>query len=214
MVQFLSRGPSQAARETTHQLRVNQLLTRLARWFHVPEDVLREQIARQRRRRSTVKPQGMDPKPAAAIDSWERDLLETLLCEPEAVSRAAESIAAEELADAGCRAIYEKCVALCANSTLPDFDRLMLEIEDAELRVLLVRLFEGGQRRAEGGVDLAAHVPELLDSFALRRHTKHENAATAAIKARRLDPQEEHEKLLQLFQAKKDRQRTSKPTEG
>jgi hypothetical protein len=63
-------------------------------------------------------------------------------------------------------------------------------------------------------VDLAAHLPDLLNSFARRRHQRQEHAATAAIKTRRLDPQEEHEKLLQLFEAKQNRQRTSKPTDG
>ena len=215
MIQFLARGPSQAARETTHQLRVNQLLSRLARTFQVPDDVLREQIAKERQRRRTgAKPAETGARPSATIDSWERDLMETLLAEPEAVARAAEAIPPAELTDAGCRAIYEKCTALSAASVLPDFERLMLELEDAELRGLLVRLDEAAQRRVEGGVDLAAHVPELLESFARRRHDRDSRATAAAIKSRRLDPQEEQEKLLQLFEAKKSRQRTSKPTEG
>ncbi|MCE9554897.1 MAG: DNA primase [Planctomycetes bacterium] len=215
MLEFLSKGPSQAARETTHQLRVNQLLSRLARSFHVPENELREQIVKQRRRRRTgAKLANPGTKMISAVDSWERDLMETLLHEPEAVARAAESIAPGELSDTGCRAIYEKCIALSAAGILSDFDRLILEFEDSELRALLVRLDEGAQRRVDGGVDLAAHLPVLLESFTRRRQLRDEKAATAAIKGRRLDPEEEHEKLLQLFQAKQNRQRTSKPTEG
>jgi len=214
MLQFLARGPAQAARETTHQLRVNQLLARLARTFHVPEDVLRQQVSKLRQRRRAGAQAAPSATPPRPIDGWERDLMETLLHEPEAVAKAAESIAPAELHDAGCRTIYEKCVELSTAGILPDVERLMLEMEDSDVRDLLVKLADRAQRRAEGGVDLAAHLPDLLDSFARRRHQRQEHAATAAIKTRRLDPQEEHEKLLQLFEAKQNRQRTSKPTDG
>ena len=215
MLEFLAKGPSQAARETTHQLRVNQLLSRLARSFHVPENELREQIVKQRQRRRTgVKSADPGARQASTVDSWERDLMETLLHEPEAVARAAELISPDELADPGCRAIFGKCVALSAAGILSDFDRLILEFENSEIRGLLVRLDEGAQRRVDGGVDLAAHLPDLLESFERRRQLRDEKAATAAIKGRGLSPEEEQEKLLQLFQAKQNRQRTSKPTEG
>ena len=198
-----------AAMET--KLREDQFLTRLARQFLVPEETLRGRLAALRSRaaarrrptgRTSAEPAG---RKLSIADPWEQELIEILLQEPEAVSKAAESLVHEQLRDPISRQIYAKCCELSAVGTTPVFDRLLLEFGDPAMKSLLVALDERGQDR--GGSDLAAQLPDVLASFARRAEQQQQLAQAAALKDKRIDESQEVAILNDLLEKTRARQR-------
>jgi hypothetical protein len=205
------------------KLREDQCLARLAREFHVAEDTLRGRMIELRRKAYRPRPSAPAEEETSMRaprihDAWERELIEVLLQEPEAVSKAAESLEPEQLTDAVARQIFAKCCELSAAGTNPQFDRLILEFDDPTLKSLLVELDERGRDR--GGSDLARQLPDLLDSFRRRGEEKDQRARTAALKEKRFDESEEVAMLHELLERQRARQRekqqprTSDPTDG
>jgi hypothetical protein len=58
-----------------------------------------------------------------------------------------ESLAPSRLGSSRCRALYEHCCLLVREGQPPTFERLMIRLEDAALKNLLVELDEGSQNR-------------------------------------------------------------------
>lgn len=192
---------SGAAIET--KLREDQFLTRLARDFHVPEETVRTRLVGLRRTadrpgyRATEQADAALPRSAEVTDAWERELIEILLQEPEAVSKIAESIAPGQLTDPICRQVFIKCRELSAAGETPHFDRLLLEFDDPAMKSLLVALDERGRDR--GGSDLVNQLPDLLASFQLRNEKRERQHAMAALKGKRLDERTEVEILERIL---------------
>ena len=208
----MARAPrlrSGAAMET--KLREDQFLTRLARQFQAPEEILRGRLLALRRPSSSGP--GRTPlnetSPASprmtTTDPWERELIEILLQEPEAASKAAESLVPEQLRDPACRQIFAKCCELSVAGINPVFDRLLLEFEDPAVKGLLVDMDERGRDR--GGSDLAAQLPELLASLRRRAEQHEQLARTTELREKRFDESEEVAILTELLEKSRDRQR-------
>ncbi|NIP84188.1 MAG: toprim domain-containing protein, partial [Planctomycetales bacterium] len=206
----VSQAPPLAAGGTTETgLREEQFLSRMARRFRVDEGTLRARLAELRRRVSRRTRRGDDP-PAAAptahiADSWEREFIEILLQQPEAMDRIAEEIRPQQLNDPVCRQIYERCVKLSAAGITPDFHRLILEFDDPAYKSLLVQLDERGRDR--GGSDLARQLPDVLESFRRRHDARQGLAAVAALREHQFDEEEEVNILQQLVENERTRHR-------
>jgi DNA primase len=160
----LSLGTASAVR-----LREQQVFSRLALVFHVPEDQLRQRVAElrrgaNRRQQQQAAPRQTSPYPTIdTIDLWDRELLELVMLRPGSVERVASTVGVEDLHAPACRAIYKKCLELFEAGLEPSFEQLMLESEDPAMKNLLVRLEEHGRAKAQS--DNEQWLAEVLASF-------------------------------------------------
>jgi hypothetical protein len=94
---------------------------------------------------------------------------------------------------------------------LPDFDRLMLEFEDANLRRMLVQLDERCRAKADSDADL--QLRQTLASYRRRKEDANHRRSIAALQDK---PSEvgQVETFDRLITALKPRHRRSDPTEG
>ncbi|MEX0866165.1 MAG: hypothetical protein WD030_02335, partial [Pirellulales bacterium] len=198
-----------------------QFLVRIGRTFAVPEETLRHRLQELRRaarhRTATMNvPELADEETREEIarrrDPWERELIEILIQEPEAVSLAVESLPIDQLKDADCRAIYERFWQLAAAGVAPEFERVMLEFDDPRMKSLLVELDERGRQR--GGSDIAMQLPEVLASFHRRRDDHERRRMTAMLRGKGLNEGDELEALRRVFEQEKQRHGISDSTDG
>ncbi len=145
------------------RLREHQVLARLSRQYGVVEEELRMRLRDLRRRAKlgyTEGESGADKAAVESLASWERELLEIVLLEPEAVPAAAEVAPPDEMESPIASRIFTRCCELSRDGITPDFDRLLLEFDEPAIKNLLVDLDEHGraktigrkgQREADGG---------------------------------------------------------------
>jgi len=95
---------------------------------------------------------------------------------------------------------------------VPNFDRLMLAIDDPALKSLLVDCDEAGRDKSE--CDPRGRVRDLLADRD-RRHTEARHRMTLAeLKTNQLDPEQADRALVALFDDLKRRQAGTAPTDG
>jgi DNA primase len=207
------------------RLREEKFLQRLANDFRVPEEQVRDLVTQLRRKTA----QRQTPRAAEAasvrekekIDPLERELLEVLLQSPAAIERVTSIIQPAQLVSRFCRNVLALCKDLFAAGILPDFDRLLLEIDDPGVKNLLVELDEIGRQKGAAELDVRLH--DVLLALDHRRREETIRGRATALKDQQLNPEDalaalvdlvEHERGKQ--QAKQDRARLgiSDPTEG
>jgi DNA primase len=216
LLQTIAKGPRLSSSTSSDQMiREATMLGRLARMFEVQEELLRRRLADLRRAQSRPRLQGdnfVEVEPLT-LPSWERELLEVMLLEPESVAAIAEEIAAASLATEQVRLIYDKCCTLTAEGITPDFDRLMTEFDDAGIKNLLVDVEE--RAREKSGASVAPG--RLRDLLAWHRSRDQEYALQAQARALR-DPKLHDDDALRMLNELVERERTrqgiSAPTEG
>ena len=155
-------------------LREQQMLGRIARQFHLPEEQLRNRMtalrrARQSRPTEHATRRGRDPgrrrKRSAPLTAWDRDLLALVLLEPAYLTRIEAAANRPKFTSPAAQRIYGKCVELAHAGQPIDFDRLLLEFDDAETKSVLVSLDEFCQDDAAS----AGRPRAVAAGFALRR---------------------------------------------
>lgn len=203
---------------TADHLREQRILTRMARDFRVPEEPLREKLKRIRKVPQQTSTIATQSEPASVIvsvdqlDPYERELLAILIRWPELITRVMHAIEPEELQNSVCREVYLLCCRLSDEGVAGNFDRLLLEFDDQQVKNLLVDLDELGQRR--GAPDFETPLRDVLAGFERRKQQPWRHAQTAALKEKRLEEDEELAFLLQLQQQERNRQGISKLTDG
>lgn len=209
----LARAPrlrAGAALET--KLREDQFLARLCREFRVPEETVRARLTVMRREPRYDSRRGADDavrkETAKKIaDRWERELIEIILQEPEAIAKVAESIRPEQLVDAVARELFATCCQLADEGIHPALDRLLLHFDNPAMKNLLVELDQRGQDR--GGNDLVEQLEDVMASLLQRNEDAEHTATTTALKEKRFDEGEEVAMLQQLLEQKRARQRAT-----
>lgn len=214
------------------------ILAKLAGRVGISEQVLRERLADMRRQQrkpgvkappAPAKPQPADPEwqpsastapnPAAApepldltkFDFARREILELVIAEPQFLSRVREELAPAEIRSPRERAVYLACCRLADRGEEPNLERLLLEIEDAQLKTLLIELADSHQ--AKNRSDLAAVLGGLLT--ALRDHREEQRCRARRKDANRSASEEEGlDALLDIIERKRRRQGISAPTDG
>jgi hypothetical protein len=139
-------------------------------------------------------------------------LLEFLIQFPGFATAARQEVPPEHVANAACRAIYETCVRLADEGIEPTFDRLMLEIDEAAVKSLLVELDENG--RAKGIRNPEAVFDALLKRYQQREFSKRSPLTAGASGQSRLDEAEQLALLQQIVQQKRARHGISDPKDG
>jgi DNA primase len=197
-------------------LREEQMLGRIARKFHLPEEQLRNRLGALRREshiRQAAKVSGVrfqvsegrsqmpdtrhltpDNYPRLAdLPAWERDLLELLLLQPDFITRIAEIVKPSDVTAKAARYIYDTCRRLAGSGKSFDFDRLMIEFDDAGLKNLLVSLDESCATKES--VDRERWLADLLETYRRREEENERRMALAAARENSSDA----EQLLSRF---------------
>ncbi len=205
------------------RLREEKFLQRLAVDFRVPEEQVRKLMTEKRRKTALRSPSA--PATSASVreklDPLERELLELLLHFPAMIEQIGGLIEPAQLGSEACRQVLGQCLRLWSAGILPQFDRLLLEIDDPVVKNLLVELDEGA--RAKAGSESDVRLRDVLAGFERRPKDDWTRSRTAALKQRQLPKEEELAFLQQLEQQERARQQEqdertrtgiSEPTDG
>ena len=198
-------------------LREQQVLSRLAREFRLPEEQLRVRLRDLRRGNSrsggaitseTASVETSSPK----ISAFEKELLELALTDGAYARKLGANILADELSSPLARGLYQLILEALKRGDRVDYQSLMLAVEDAATKSLLVELDEACQAKASS--DASLRLQDLLS----RRERGHEDAQRqedlAAFRDKRFDPQQEEIALEEFFAKLKSRQTGSLSTDG
>ncbi len=174
ILQTLAGAPRlQSGTTAQARLREHQVLARLSRQYGVVEEELRMRLRDLRRRAKpgTVESENAEAAAIESLTSWERELLEIVLLEPEAVPAAAEVAPPDEMESPIASRIFTRCCELSRDGITPDFDRLLLEFDEPAIKNLLVDLDELGRAKTldeKGNVKTSAE-PAVRCAICLRR---------------------------------------------
>lgn len=157
------------------------------------------------RRRSMDQP-GMDPRamesqPHAALRPtltvWEQELVELLLSEPHRIDALTQRVGVNDMQTDIARHLYGLAVKIHQAGDTPSFDRLMLEIDAAEIKSILVHCDEQAQAKTQSDADLRQS--DLITELERRRQKAQQQQARAQLKQSQLQPEEERQLLAKLF---------------
>jgi molybdopterin-biosynthesis enzyme MoeA-like protein len=195
------------------RLREEQILSRLARRFLVSEVDLRRRLAELRRQahHPDAPPLPAQATAAGGVDARDQALVELILARPEWIERIAAAVPVGALRWPACQTIYATCMKLVESGLAPDFDRLILECEDPEIRSLLFQIDESSRAKAESDWQMA--LDQILESYRRRKEDVEHRQKVAAL--REAQPEAHKLQALQeLIGALQPRHRRSDPTDG
>ena len=219
--------------------RAEFVLATLAKVAGVDEAVLRDRMSRMRAQHrkpaqksapAAAKPQVVGRSPAAPpaglaaapaveaeplelnkFDFARREALEIVIAEPQLLDQVRAEIAAEDFRSPRERAVYRCCCQLADRGREPNLDRLLLEIEDAQLKTLVIELADSHQ--AKNRSNAAAILNGLLT--VLRDHREEQRSRARRKETNRpASEEEELDALRDIIQRKRRRQGISAPTDG
>jgi DNA primase len=141
--------------ESAEHLREAHILSRLAQRFRVPEVVLRDRLRTLRDKVSKPRSTPASSPSAAAeppakpgkIDKAEQELLEVLLQLPQHVPQVAQQYPPAAWRDPARRQVFAASCRLAAQGIEPTVERLLLEIDDGQLKTLIIELDDLGRSR-------------------------------------------------------------------
>jgi DNA primase len=201
-------------------LREQQMLSRLARKLHLPEEQLRSRLAalrREARRRNVskvaqkadIESTNVVDRPAGAahgsgasdLPAWDRDLLGLVFLEP---GRLAQMTAALEPADFSTdlsREVFAACRKLAQESGQLEFGRLLSQFDDPGVKNLLVELDEASE--AKSSADRERWWRDLMAAAHRRRERQTRRIALAAAQR---SPDQAEQMLDQIYQQSRSKQ--------
>jgi DNA primase len=200
---------------STEDLREGNILKRLAFHFRVKEDVLRDRLRVLRQKggkahaalAGSSRPTAEPPPMPSKTDKAEYELLEIVLQMPQILAQVAEQLPPAVWRDGRRRAVFSACCRLAAAGIEPTVERLLLEIDDAQLKTLIIELDDLGQSRQRS--ERQSEVEQLLAVI-------HEASLVAPRVARPApgDATTSTEELRRIIDKKRLRQGISSPTDG
>jgi DNA primase len=188
--------PAAGGASSATLLREEQMLSRIARRFHLAEETLRTRLGalrRESRGRQRVAKENTQPTRLASLPAWDRDLLELILAEPALIARVDGTIAPEDFSSAAAREIFVACCRLANDRHAGDFGRLLAEFDDPEMKNLLVQLDESCANKASA--DRERWLADLLETS----HRRREEAARRTDLAAARESADNAEQLLAQF---------------
>ncbi len=221
LLRIMARAPRvDDADGGVRKIRQQQLLARLARMFHLEDTEVRGRFAAMRRgsmaatsrRTPMVSTATSAGASAERLSPFESELLEILLLDPSRFGPIAEALELDDLIDPAVIAIYQICRERHHRHESLDFEQLLLAIDDASHKLLLVRMDE--EARSKGTADLEMRCHDLLDGIAQRRELEQRRHRLAELDQDHLSEQQELAILQQHFQRLRKRHGISAPTDG
>lgn len=209
-------------------LRAQQLLARLARQF-----LLNDEDVRQRFKQLcgsgpvTVRPSAIASSSAAnierprpefkltAISMDEIELLEILVAHHDLACRVLGELGELDFSSDATKIIFRTYRQLEEAGESLDFSRVLAEVEDSQLKSLLVQLVEIADRKALNAlIDPATRLRQLLQKF----HRGHEQRIIrekeALLQQAEVNAEEKNDMLKEIWEAKRRQQGIIAPTEG
>ena len=210
LVSLAQIRPAASSASSVTLLREEQMLSRISRHFHLPEEKLRSRLtairveARGRKSsnysasdRSAESDSTEAPTTVAVriadIPVWDRDLLELVILDPTFITRIAEVIDPAWIVSPVARRIFLGCCRLAEQGMHTDFGRLMAAFDEPAMKNLLVELDESAATKA--AADRERWFADLLET-SRRRNDEQSHRATLAA-ARQSD--DNAEQLLAQF---------------
>ena len=201
-------------------LREQQVLSRLGREFHLPEEQLRARLRDLRRagqRNEALSGSAITADQAGEtsppkISAFEQELLELALTDEAHARKLGANILADELLSPLARGLYQLILEALKRGDRVDFQSLMLAVEDAATKSLLVALDESCQAKA--GSDAGQRLQDLLNRQLRRQEDAERQDGLAALRNENLDLDAKEEILKQHFAKLRSRQAGSLSTDG
>lgn len=182
--------PTAAGASSTTLLREEQMLSRIARQFHLPEEKLRSRL-NALRREATARPRSQQrlgdesqrpgtnpPLRLADLLAWERGVLELMILDPTFVPRVSVGIVPQDFTSPAARRIYLACCRIAEEIPEGDFGRLLAEFDEPEMKSLLVQLDESCA--SKGSADRERWLADLLETHRRRDEEKDRRTYLAA----------------------------------
>jgi DNA primase len=182
--------PARAGASSTTLLREEQMLSRIARRFHLPKEKLRSRL-NSLRREATARPRSQqrtenDNQPPstsqtlrlADLIAWECGVLELIILDPTLVPRMAVGVQPEDFTSPAARRIYLACCRIAEETPEGDFGRLLAEFDEPEMKSLLVQLDESCALKATA--DRERWLADLLETHRRRDEKKDRRTYLAA----------------------------------
>jgi DNA primase len=189
-------------------LREEQMLGRIARQFHLPEEKLRSRLSAMRREgrprgplndstprsesRSQVVPAG-SPLRLSDLPAWDREILELMLLEPALAAQIANTVDPVAFSSAVARQIYVMLCRVASDNGNHDFGRLLAESDDPAVKNLLVSLDESSAAKRDA--DRERWLAGLLETHRRRQEEGQQRKTLAAAR----QSSAEAEQLLAQF---------------
>ncbi|MCA9186949.1 MAG: DNA primase [Planctomycetales bacterium] len=146
------------------------------------------------------------------LDRWERDLFEILLHDPSLAVVAVDCVQPEFLRSASAMQLLTVYRELVEQGRGTDYASVMLAVDDATLKGLLVEMDEASQaKRVE---DPEAVLREIANAFYLRDEDQRLRKQQTLLEQGALNEAEQIALLNALLEQRRDRQGISAPTEG
>ncbi|HVA49791.1 MAG TPA: DNA primase [Pirellulales bacterium] len=213
MLRILAKAPW--PEDTTARIREAQILNRLAQRFRVHELTLRErlQALREKPNRSRATAATDVPEPAAPppkpgiLDKAEQELLEIVFQSPQWVPTIAEQLPPAVWRCSRRRGVFAACCRLAAAGVVPTVERLLLEIDDGQLKTLIIELDD--LQKCRPRPDAEGEVTRLLAMI--------RNPSAVAPRVLRPTPSDANmseEELLRIIERGRLRHGISAPTDG
>lgn len=163
MLSLLAKVPHEGLiSNDAFRIRQNQILTRLTRTFGVPEPVIRQQLSSKRTKRprpaitggyegnsGRAGEQKAPERKPSDLSPFERELLELIIIAPQVAPIALERVQSGWLECDTARAMLDAYQELDYNGESLEFERVLVSLEDAELKSLLVTLYEQANAKAQ-----------------------------------------------------------------
>ncbi len=208
--------------DAQRQAREWTILGNLALKCRLPEETIRARLRELRRGAagraassgSRVARSGGSAPAAAQLNAYQRELMELLVCCPECLAAARGKLRAEWLAGGPGLPVYETMCRLADASEVPDFDRLMLELDDPALKALVVALDEGGRAKGVQAGVFESLLEQLIAAFCRKEAQQQRPAQIGALREGRLDEHRAADLLDQIIRQERSRQGISEPTDG
>jgi DNA primase len=196
------------------RLREQQMLVRLARFFHVDETVLRARLKELHKPARPREPAGGDSA-SHDLAPWEGELLEILLSHPPLVDTALDKIEPNQLATVPARDIWALYQQARREGTGCEPQEILTLAEDADLKALLVRLHDQACRKAPlASIDAAERLDGIVRDLQLRHQLADQRRVLATLERHEYDEKEELAVLQQFIEQERNRQGISAPTDG
>ena len=180
--------PTAAGASSTTLLREEQMLSRIARKFHLPEEQLRSRLnairrdatnrPRIQRDDDSQRPTTSQPLRLADLVAWDRGVLELIILDPTLVPRVVAGIDPADFSSPAARRIYLACCRLAEETPEGDFGRLLTMFDEPEIKSLLVQLDESCALKAKG--DRERWLADLLETHRRRDEEKDRRTYLAA----------------------------------
>ena len=209
-------------------LRTQQLLARLSRQFLLEESIVRERFSELCHSDRVVRKPAISSNSAPAkvqsvradfqlnaISMDEIELLEILVAHYELAGTALSELGELDLSADATKLIFRTYRQLEETGESLDFSRVMAEIEDADLKSLMVQLVEVADRKAsKANLDPPTRLRHLLQKI----HRGHEQRIIREkeryLQQTEANDQEKHDVLLEILEAKRRQQGLIAPTDG